>query len=306
MRNSGFTLIELSIVLVIIGLLAGAILTGQGLIDAAAQRAQVTQITRYNVAVNTFRNKYGGLPGDLPDPMATQFGFHSRGQYAGEGDGSGVIEGNCFNAAGQNRSAWTGCGEPALFWQDLSIANLIDTAITTGANSPQYGNAPWPYLTSSTNPALKDWLPTSKLGQSIFLYIYSLNGQNYFSLSSVTLLDWSVHSTSNPGITVQQSYNIDSKIDDGLPQSGNVTTCYLNRDIQTDAEIWAAGGQITGAGGTEINTTVSNNNCIPTTTATPYASTNCYDNNNVAGAQQTYSLSQNANAQNCALSFRFQ
>jgi prepilin-type N-terminal cleavage/methylation domain-containing protein len=57
-RAAGFTLIEMSIVLVVIGLIVGAIMVGQNLIAAAAIRAQITQIEKYNSAVNTFRGKY--------------------------------------------------------------------------------------------------------------------------------------------------------------------------------------------------------------------------------------------------------
>src|SRR5580658_3705227 len=73
--EAGFTLIELSIVLVIIGLIVGGILTGQDLIKAAEQRATLAQIEKYNTAVNTFRNKFGGIPGDLPEGSAVNFGL---------------------------------------------------------------------------------------------------------------------------------------------------------------------------------------------------------------------------------------
>ena len=63
-KNKGFTLIELSIVLVIIGLIVGGVLVGQDLIKAAEIRATVSQVEGYNSAVNTFRLKYNGLPGD--------------------------------------------------------------------------------------------------------------------------------------------------------------------------------------------------------------------------------------------------
>ena len=90
-HKAGFTLIELSIVLVVIGLIVGGILVGQDLIKAAEVRAQIGQINEYNTAVNTFRGKYGYLPGDIPDPYATQFGFQTRGAYPGQGDGDGMI-----------------------------------------------------------------------------------------------------------------------------------------------------------------------------------------------------------------------
>lgn len=89
----GFTLIEMSIVLVIIGLIIGGILTGQDLINAASIRAQTSQIEKYQTAVHTFQNKYGYLPGDIPNPYASNFGFQTRGTIEGEGDGNGIIEG---------------------------------------------------------------------------------------------------------------------------------------------------------------------------------------------------------------------
>ena len=67
----GFTLIELSIVLVIIGLVIGGVLVGQQLIHAAQIRQQAAQFESINAAVNTFRTKYNCLPGDCPD--ATKF-----------------------------------------------------------------------------------------------------------------------------------------------------------------------------------------------------------------------------------------
>jgi prepilin-type N-terminal cleavage/methylation domain-containing protein len=48
---TGFTLIEMSIVLVIIGLIVGGVLVGQDLIRAAYIRAQITQIEKFNTAV---------------------------------------------------------------------------------------------------------------------------------------------------------------------------------------------------------------------------------------------------------------
>ena len=99
-RKRGFTLIEMSIVLVIIGLIVGGILVGQNLIRAAEVRATVSQVEKYQAAVATFREKFGALPGDIPDPGASSFGFQPRGQFAGEGDGNGILEGNCPNTAG--------------------------------------------------------------------------------------------------------------------------------------------------------------------------------------------------------------
>ncbi len=52
--SRGFTLIELSIVLVIIGLIVGGVLVGRDLIRAAAERSEISQFQQFSVAANTF------------------------------------------------------------------------------------------------------------------------------------------------------------------------------------------------------------------------------------------------------------
>src|ERR1017187_10157050 len=127
-RNRGFTLIELSIVLVIIGLIVGGVLVGQDLIRAAEVRATISQIEKYQTAVNTFRDKYTALPGDMNAATATQFGFVSRAGTEGRGDGNGIIEGYNYthNTASYQVPEVNGTGEPLLFWRDLSQAGLIE------------------------------------------------------------------------------------------------------------------------------------------------------------------------------------
>ena len=90
MQLRGFTLIELSIVLVIIGLIIGGVLVGRELIAAAEIRQQIGQIEKYNTAVSTFRLKYNCLPGDCLN--AANYGFVARGPYGGEGDGAGEVD----------------------------------------------------------------------------------------------------------------------------------------------------------------------------------------------------------------------
>src|SRR4051812_28937287 len=68
--RAGFTLVELSIVLVILGLLVGGVLTGQSLIRAAELRAITTEQNRYVTATHTFRDKYFALPGDMTNATA--------------------------------------------------------------------------------------------------------------------------------------------------------------------------------------------------------------------------------------------
>jgi prepilin-type N-terminal cleavage/methylation domain-containing protein len=55
MRKSGFTLIELSIVLVVIALVVGGVLIGRDLIEAAKIRSQINQLSKFTTLANTFR-----------------------------------------------------------------------------------------------------------------------------------------------------------------------------------------------------------------------------------------------------------
>jgi hypothetical protein len=270
-------------VLVIIGLIVGGVLVGQDLIRAAAVRAAIAQIEKYNTAVNTFRGKYNALPGDMNAATATQFGFTPRGQYEGEGDGNGVLEGVSSNSPGQNGAGYEGAGETAMFWVDLSTANGLNVDLIDGAFSAASPTT-WP-SPNPTGAAIDQYLPQAKLGQGNYIYAYSVNGTNYYGLSAAT--DLVVHS--NVSLTVQQAYSIDKKIDDGLPQTGTVITGMAN----VSGSEWVQGGL----------------GFYPTpyTTATAGSSATCFDNGNIGGAPMVYSLEINGGAgANCALSFQFQ
>ena len=69
-NKKAFSLVELSIVLVILGLLVGGILSGQSLIRAAQLRSVTADYTRFVTAVNTFRDKYFALPGDMTNAQS--------------------------------------------------------------------------------------------------------------------------------------------------------------------------------------------------------------------------------------------
>jgi prepilin-type N-terminal cleavage/methylation domain-containing protein len=306
-KAAGFTLIEMSIVLVIIGLILGGVLVGRDLIRAAAVRAQISQIERYQTAVNTFRGKYNALPGDLNATTAAQFGFAARGTSPGQGDGNFVIEGSKGGASGNNGFVQE-AGETAMFWEDLSYAggmnlNLIPESFNTATSVPSSCNQILP-------AALSAYIPAAKLGAGNYVYVWSggpsddtmgnttgNNATNYFEISGVS--DF-INTTcggveGSLNLTVRQAYDIDSKIDDGLPRSGRVQTLLLMSD-------WGAAGMALWAGTSSPGWNWPVNSGIAPTTGT------CSDNgNNNANPPQQYTLSVNNGAGvNCALSIQFQ
>jgi len=291
----GFTLIEMSIVLVVIGLIAGGVLVGQDLINVASVRAQISQIEKYQTAVHTFQGKYGYLPGDIPDPIASQFGFQPRGHGQGAGNGDGLVVGSYCNggnscAGGNLESA----GEAVMFWVDLSTAGLIDGGFNTATSYTPPG-------ADITGAAISNYLPVAKIGNANYMYVWAggtytaqwnYSGINYFGLSLVQSIaaqsNFGKFNLGAKGLSVNQAYNIDKKMDDGYPQTGSVIAVYIKGDPD-----WTDG----------TDTLYSS----PSTAATAGSSTTCYDNNNTNSATQRYSVSQNGgNGINCALSFKFQ
>jgi prepilin-type N-terminal cleavage/methylation domain-containing protein len=306
--RQGFTLIELSIVLVIIGLLVGGVLAGQSLIAAAAVRAQISQIERYNTAAATFQGKYGGLPGDLNASLAAKFGLTTRAGIQGRGDGDGILEGYDYDASEAcTYSTSTPCyitGEPILFWRDLSSANLIDSAFSTATDSATT-NGGWGQWCSSgcANYFISLIIPAAKIGTGNYVYAYGSNAVNFFAVLGIINIGTSPGTIylAQPSLTVAQAYAIDKKTDDGLPLSGRVIV-----QAFTNTNWWGnSGGTVSGAWYSGNMDWLGSGGAPGT--ATPASSTSCYDNGGNASNPMAYSLSQNNGAGvNCALSFKMQ
>jgi hypothetical protein len=274
-------------VLVIIGLIAGGVLVGQDLIRAAGVRAQISQIEKYNTAVNTFRGKYDALPGDMNKTTAAQFGFVARSGIPGDGDGNGLIAGtNGGNAFGTYQNS-----ESLYLWADLSQAGLIEGSFTV----PAFPGGGAGTLTANSTPNYNAFFPPAKLGQS-WIMAYSMGGNNYFTLGGgAGGVQPNGPAFGTPAqLTVQQAYSIDAKTDDGLPQAGRVTTQAILWNTITQ---WAAGGSNPPATGWGANPG----------TAAGASSTTCYDNGGNASNPMQYSMTRNNGAGvNCALSFQLQ
>jgi hypothetical protein len=125
-------------VLVIIGLILGAVFVGQSLVEAAQMRAVIKQIESYNTAVNTFRPKYNGLPGDLAnahDYWAIDANCVSGHQMTGastcDGNGDGII-GGCSESDPPANQWRTNFNEAFELWNQLALAGLIPGTYSPG------------------------------------------------------------------------------------------------------------------------------------------------------------------------------
>jgi prepilin-type N-terminal cleavage/methylation domain-containing protein len=222
--KSGFTLVELAIVLVIIGLLVGGVLQGQALIEQAQIRAVIAQLREYDTAVNTFRAKYdNSLPGDIENAHAFGLDKNQSGDlnvartdcpnFDGNGDGPLSIASSCDSSSGSIDLL----GEALNFWVHLSNIGLIK------------GNFSQPYNCYTGSCGYKSVinLPSPAIGSTIVALTNYGDSKLYYTLGKDLTAEGGDLSTGlTPSLTPEQAYSLDSKLDDGIADKGGVQSFY--------------------------------------------------------------------------------
>ncbi|HEU5048029.1 MAG TPA: prepilin-type N-terminal cleavage/methylation domain-containing protein [Rickettsiales bacterium] len=235
----GFTLVELSITLVIIGALIGSVLYGQSLLDASKLQTVMTDVDSYITAASNFRQTYQALPGDF-SAATTVWGTDSVGCPAGGGT-SGTCNGNGdgtiynTNSAGQAQ-------ETFLFWQHLRLAgmftqNLSNQSGSGGVNDAVIGkNVPAGSIKGTGFSVT--WFGSIASGNGS--YFTPTNPTYYGNIISLGGMHQSISGTIQytitqaPILTPTQASQIDTKMDDGLPAYGKVLAYKKNSSIAHD------------------------------------------------------------------------
>ena len=214
-KTQGFTLIEVSMVLIIIGLISATIILSRDLIQTAQVRNQIGQIESFNAAVQTFRDQYNCLPGDCINAVELSLG--KAGEDGDNGNGNNTYE-----------VLDNGLVEMQNLWIHLANAGLINGRYTAGLmpgiNSPALvlegeGTTERPDI---ENPKGGVWLVSGKqflrgTGPSGPVGGPPANFKNGWILTTRAVAG----DTFTSGVyTPRLTYRIDAKIDDGAPDSG--------------------------------------------------------------------------------------
>lgn len=229
-RYAGFTLLELSIVMVIIGLLVGGIFVGKDLIEVSQLKGVINQLDSTVTAVATFKLKYNCLPGDCYQASSFFSGAtngNNNGQIGGFADAPDEVAGESYQV-----------------WLHLSKAGLIGGSYT-GATGP--GHLDRNAIPDVNVPILKGF-PNGGLFMG-YNNNYSWIGGKFYNP------DWSLNWTkvsanviqigaymanccevSNNLFSPPRAFYLDQKMDDGKPVTGKIvtmqspaTTCFSTR-----------------------------------------------------------------------------
>ena len=217
--HQGFSLVELSIVLVILGLLIGGVLTGQNLIRAAEMRAVTTEHKNIITAVNVFREKYLALPGDMNN--AQNFWGIAHATPATCVTTASTTTATCNGNGDGQILASTGSNESFRFWQHLANAGLYE-GVYTGIEGTTGNNES---AIAGTNS------PRSKISNGTWYIRYrsgTVGHTEMFDMPDVNHVRFGAQTTNlepqSPIFRPEEAWNIDMKVDDGMPATGSVVT----------------------------------------------------------------------------------
>jgi prepilin-type N-terminal cleavage/methylation domain-containing protein len=221
--QSAFTLIELAIVVVVLGILVSGVVAGQSLIESSKANSVISDIQKYQMAIRAFELEYSQLPGDF-DEAEDYWGSVSGNCLIVEGSGTETCNGNGNRIVdpidpsleGQNNETWR-------VWEHLFFANIINKEYTgigsggciesnrcikPGINAPEgaFDNSAWNFFHMGAN--------NSRRGKNSSRHVLVFHAPN------------EIYNDAYPGpaLRAKHQFAIDKKIDDGKPFMGTITS----------------------------------------------------------------------------------
>ncbi len=224
LRNYAFSLVEVSIILVILGLIAGGVLVGKALIRGGELRNFTSQSEGFVTSVFAFHDKYLATPGDMNN--ATQFwGFQGNVTAPGCVSSSsitvitttGTCDGNGDNFFLTPAATAGATGERYQFWRQLALAGLLEGSYNGVAGS----NGPYHHMLGKNSPATR----INKGGWTVNTYGNTGSPIWFDGNYNVALIIGAATTNGGPNgvlLRPEEAWLIDTKMDDGKPGQGSV------------------------------------------------------------------------------------
>ncbi|MBF0560459.1 MAG: prepilin-type N-terminal cleavage/methylation domain-containing protein [Alphaproteobacteria bacterium] len=216
----GFTLIEMAIVLVIIGLLLGAVLKGQQMVENTRVIATAADFNNIRAAANTFHDRYQTRPGDFNNAtkQLPTNQYPTIAPVIADGDGNGIIGADMGANLGAAISYPT---ENTQFWMHLRVAGLLGKPRQTGISSNALNEAAAVY---------GQLMPSGRFGGGFHVLYGNDNTGRYthwLRLAAggdigTSILGTNATLAATPALTANEAYALDLKMDDGNPFTGSV------------------------------------------------------------------------------------
>jgi prepilin-type N-terminal cleavage/methylation domain-containing protein len=185
-QQSGFTLVEIAIVLVIVGLLLGGVLKGQELINSAKAKSYASDFRVIQTALYGFQDRFKGIPGDLAgaDTKVSAGGTNATLGPAGVTLGNGQINGVWDSV--------TATDESCLAWQHLRLAGFL-----AGNTTPNC---------TTGNPYVQINADGGRVGISSTMHITGMSGS---------------YNICSDGVLGKIAKQLDTQLDDGVSNTGS-------------------------------------------------------------------------------------
>ncbi len=218
--QKGFTLIELSIVLVTIGLIVAGIMAGQSLIHSAQLRSVIVEVNGFKTAINTYKDYYDYLPGDHPtakDYWPTECVDSGTNKCNGNGNGKFGTVLSSF--------------ERLRMWQHLSLSGMISGNYTGINSSSTYagqgssaGSAEFVYISGVVE---QDNFPPSRLNGGRYTGAFWISTNRNGIVLGKEALSGGFNLLNSGVMTPSDAELIDRKMDDSLPGKGDVSSMQI-------------------------------------------------------------------------------
>jgi len=220
--QSGFTLVELAIVLVVVGLIISGVLRGEELLRNVRVTMTIRQVRSFRAATINFYSMYDALPGDMRSAPSRLPNCNSN-SYCMSGDGNGVVGTITSGTANTQYGINAPKVETSMFFKHLALAHYI-SSVKAGANpasDPQWGEIyPAAKLRGGYNVLHMNegTLSGKPIKTGLFLRLQNSLGNNAFASPG----GCTVAPCPFEAVSPREAWQIDTKMDDGLPEGGLV------------------------------------------------------------------------------------